>query len=166
MGIDSGLYNTLLVLHILFAIAGFGGVMLNGLYGMQAKARKGREGLAVMESTMKVTEVSQKFIYGVFVLGILLMVVSDGSWKFDQLWLTLSVLLYAVAMGLSHGVMKKNTTRMRDLMAELADGPPPAGGPPLQAAELAQRGKAVGITGGILNLIIVAILALMVWKPL
>ncbi|HEX9970224.1 MAG TPA: DUF2269 family protein, partial [Acidimicrobiales bacterium] len=91
---------------------------------------------------------------------------SEESWKFDQLWLTLSVLLYAVAMGLSHGVMKKNTKRMRDLMAELVDGPPPVGGPPPQAAELAQRGKTVGITGGILNLIIVAILALMVWKPL
>jgi uncharacterized membrane protein len=166
LGIDSGLYKFLLVLHILFAIVGFGGVMLNGIHGMQAKKRKGREGLAIMDSTIAVSGVAQKFVYGVFVLGILLIVASDDAWKFSHLWLSASMGLYILAMGLSHGVLQKNVKHMRALMAEMAEGPPPAGGPPPQVAELERRGKTVGMASMVLDLFLVAILALMIWKPL
>ena len=166
MGIDSGLYKSLLALHILFAIVGFGGVMLNGIHGMQAKKRKGREGLAIMDSTIAVSGVAQKFVYGVFLLGILLIVASDDAWKFSHLWISAAMGLYIVAVGLSHGVLQKNVKRMRALMAERAEGPPPAGGPPPQVAELERRGKTVGIASMVLDLFLVAILALMIWKPL
>ena len=33
MGINSGIYKLVLVLHILTAIVGFGAVLLNGIYG-------------------------------------------------------------------------------------------------------------------------------------
>ena len=166
MGVESGIYKALLVLHILMAIVGFGGVLLNGLHGMQAKKRKGREGLAIIESTIAVSKVAQNFIYAVFVSGVLLVIVSDDTWKFSHLWLSLSMGLYIVAMGISHGVVQKNVKRMRDLMAELADGPPPAGGPPPQVAEMERRGKTVGMASMALDVILVTILALMVWKPL
>ncbi|HVF74172.1 MAG TPA: DUF2269 family protein [Acidimicrobiales bacterium] len=166
MGVESGIYKVLLVLHILSAIIGFGGVMLNGLYGAQAKKRKGTEGLAVLESTIGVSKVAQKFIYAVFVFGLLLIVTSDETWKFSQLWLSASMGLYIVAVGISHAVVAKNVGRMRDLMAEMAAGPPPAGGPPPQAAEMERRGKTVAAASMVLDVILVTILVLMVWKPL
>ncbi len=54
-------------------------------------------------------------------------------------------------------------------MAELAAGTPPsggqAGGPPPQVAELQTRGLRVAAIGGALNVILVIILVLMIWKP-
>jgi len=166
VGVESGIYKFLLVLHILSAIVGFGGVILNGLHGAQAKKRKGTEGLAIIESTIGVSNVAQKFIYAVFVLGILLIITSDETWKFSQVWLSASMGLYIVAVGISHGVVSKNVHRMRDLMAEMAGGPPPVGGPPPQAAEMEQRGKKVAGASMVLDVILVTILALMIWKPL
>ena len=57
------------------------------------------------------------------------------------------------------------------LMRELVDaGPPPAGGaapagPPPQAVELAALGQRVGVTGAFLDIMVIVILVLMVWKP-
>lgn len=154
MGVESGIYKLFLVLHILSAIVGFGGVMLNGIHGAQAKKRPGAEAVAIIDSTLAVGKVAQAAIYGVFVFGILLVVTSDDAWKFSHLWLSLSMGLYIVAVGLSHGVMAKNVRRMRELMAS-------GGGP-----EMASVGKRIGMVGGVLNLMVVAILALMIWKPL
>jgi len=171
VGIDSGIYKTLLVLHILAAIVGFGGVMLNALYGNEVRKRRGAEGLAIMDANMFVSlKVAQNAIYLVFVFGILLVVTSDDVWSFGDLWVSLSMGLYVIALGLSHGLMQPTLKRMRALMAELVDmGPPPpqgaTGGPPPQAVELEQRGKTVAAVGTVLNLMVVVILALMIWKP-
>lgn len=170
MGVDSGIYKSIEVLHILAAIVGFGSVMLNGIHGAQAKKRKGTEGLAIIDSTLAVGAVAQNVIYAVFVLGIVLVLVSDGTREFSHLWISASMGLFIVAVGISHGVLQKNVKRMRTLMAELAaGGAPPAGapaGPPPQVAELEQRGKTVAMSSMLLDLILVTILALMVWKPL
>lgn len=166
MGVDSGIYKLLLVLHILAAIVGFGGVMLNGIHGAQAKKRRGAEGLAITDSSIVAGEVAQKFIYLVFVLGVALVLTSDDTWKFGQLWVGLSMGLYVIAVGVSHGVLMPNIHRMRALMAELVDAAPAPGGPPPQVAELEQRGKTVAAVSAVLNLVVVAILFLMVWKPL
>lgn len=171
MGIDSGIYKALLVLHILAAIVGFGGVMLNGVYGLQAKKRRGPEGLAIAEANYFVsTKAAEPAIYLVFVFGVLLVLTSDDVWSFGDLWVSLAMGLYVVAIGLSHGVMIPTVRRMNALMAELVDMGPPSpqgatGGPPPQALELEQRGKTVGMVGAVLNLVVVVILALMIWKP-
>jgi uncharacterized membrane protein len=168
--INSGTYKLVLVLHILAAIVGFGGVFLNALYGQQAKARRGREGLAIAESNFLVSSVAEFFIYGVLVFGILLVLLSDEVWTFGQFWIWASIVLYVVGLGLAHGVLRPNVRRMNVLMAELAEtGSPPVGespgGPPPQATELEQRGQRVGLAGTTLNVLVVLILFLMIWKP-
>ena len=166
MGIDSGIYKALLVLHILSAIVGFGSVFLNGIHGAQAKKRQGPEGLAITDSAIAVGNVAEKVIYLVFVFGVALVLVSDDTWKFSHLWVGLSMGLYVLAIGLSHGVLMPNIHRMRALMAELVSATPAPGGPPPQVAELEQRGKTVALVSTFLNLMLVAILSLMIWKPL
>jgi predicted integral membrane protein DUF2269 len=165
-----GLYKFLLVLHILCAIVGFGAVFLNALYGQQIRKHGGREGLAIYEANFFVSGVGQFFIYAVFVFGFLLVLVSDDAWKFDQTWVWLSMALYIVALGVSHGVLLPAVRRMGVLMRELtAAGPLPAGaapgGPPPQAAELGALGQRVGAAGAFLDITLIVILALMVWKP-
>ncbi len=167
-GAGSGLYKLVLVLHLLCAIVGFGSVMLAGVFASKAQARGGREGLAVTEVLVDVAEHwSEWFIYAVPILGILLILLSDDAWKFSQAWISVSFLLYIVGLGVSHGVHFPNLRRMNALAAELlAGGPSAAGqGPPPQVAELEARGKKAAAVGMFLNLLVVAILFLMVWKP-
>src|SRR5262249_1490830 len=60
---NSGLYKTLLVLHILTAIVGLGAVMLNGIYASQAAKRGGPARRAVSEANFFVSSIGEYFIY-------------------------------------------------------------------------------------------------------
>ena len=167
--IDGGFYKFVLVLHIFCAIVGFGAVFLNGVYGAQIKARmqsgKVAEAVGIYEANFFVTKIGQYFIYAVFLLGLAVLGLSDSVWKFSQTWVWLSIVIYVVALGLSHGVLLPAVKRMGVLMHEMAAGPPPVGGPPPQAAEMATIGQKLGVVGPILDLAMIAILFLMVFKP-
>jgi hypothetical protein len=184
--IDSDGYKIVLTLHILTVVVGIGAVMLNGVYGAQAKARKGPEGLAIAEANFKVSMLAEKVIYLIPLFGIGLVFMSKTGgvqvYDWDQTWIWLSIVLYIVALGVSHGVVVPTAKRMQVLMTELnamgpppgaggpggpaAGGPPPgAGGPPPQVAELEALGKRIGAGGMTLNLLTVVLIALMVFKP-
>ena len=173
-------YNVVLLLHILTAIVGFGAVFLNALYGRAAERRKGVEGLAIAEVNYDVSLMAGYFIYAVPVFGILLVLMSDtGSgeraYEFSQAWISASFVLYIVGLGVSHGVLRPNMKAMHALMRELvamppasSAGPPATGagaGRPPQVDEIERRGRTVGVAGAVLNLILIIILYLMVWKP-
>lgn len=161
--------DLLLFLHILCAIVGFGAVTLNGLYGVESRKRPGPGGLAVMEANFRVSKVGEYFIYAVFVFGILLVVGGPSpSDTFAEPWLSTAMLLYIIGIGISHGVMIPTERKMIGLAREMVEaGPPPEGaaGPPPQAAQMEALGKRLGTFGPILNVLLVVILALMVFKP-
>jgi uncharacterized membrane protein len=164
-GVNSTGYEIVLVLHLLSVIIGLGAVFLNALYGAQAKARRGPEGLAIVQANFKVTEIAQYFIYAIPIFGIALVFMSDDVIDFSDTWIWLSLVLYIVALGLSHGVLMPAVRRMQVLMGEMIAAGPPAAGPPPQAAEMEQLGKRVAPVGATLNLLVVVIVALMVFKP-
>lgn len=172
--IGSDGYKLMAILHILATVVGIGAVFLNGVYGAQAKARKGPEGLAIAEANLRVTLIAEWLIYTIPITGIILVLMSDDVIEFDQTWIWLSIVLYVVALGISHGVAIPTAKRMQVLMRELnAMGPPPGaggpggapGGPPPQVAALAALGKKIGAAGAALNLLTVVLIVLMVWKP-
>lgn len=161
-------YRVVLLLHILTAIIGFGAVFLNTLYGRAAERRKGAEGLAIAETNYDVSQTAGYFIYAVPVFGILLLLMSDDLYKFSQAWISASFLLYIIGLGLSHGLLRPNVKKMHALMRELVAGAPAAGaagGRPPQVDEIEQRARTVGATSAALNLLLVVILYLMIWKP-
>ena len=162
-------YNLVLALHILCAIVGFGAVFLNGVYGQQMKTRmqsgKISEAIGIFEANLFVSRIGEYFIYAVFLLGLAVLGLSDSVFKFSQTWMWLSIVIYIVAIGLSHGVLMPAVKRMGLLMHEMAAGPPPVGGPPPQAAEMASIGQKLGVVGPILDLSMIAVLFLMVYKP-
>jgi uncharacterized membrane protein len=168
VGLNSGIYKFLLLLHLIAVVVGFGGVMLNGVYAARAKRAGGREGVAIAEANTFVSDkVAELFIYAVPILGILLIVTSDEVWKFDQKWISFSFLLYIIGIALSHAVLRPTVKKLNTLTAQLAAaGPmPSAGGPPPEVAEVEALGKRAGAVGAVLNVIVVVVLALMVWKP-
>ncbi|MBV8691779.1 MAG: DUF2269 family protein [Actinobacteria bacterium] len=167
---NSGLYKLLLLCHLLTVIVGFGSVVLNGVYGAESKNRQGPTGLAVLQANKRVSLLAEKLIYLVPVFGILLVLDSDKALKFSQTWIWLSLVLYVVGIGVSHGVMIPAVNKMEAAAEELnAMGPPPQGaspsGPPPQVAVMEELGKRLAAGGMFLNLLLVVIVALMVWKP-
>jgi uncharacterized membrane protein len=174
---DSGVYKLLVTLHILTAIIGFGAVFLNGLYGQQANARPGPEGLAIMQSNVLVSRVAEYFIYAVAVTGVIMVYLSpDDRYTWGDLFVWLSLALYALGIGISHGLLQPNVRRMVALATELTamgpppTQPPPAGtappSPPTQVMEMERRAQMIRLADVALKVILVAILLLMVWKPL
>lgn len=163
-GVGSDLYNVVLLLHILAAIVGFGGVILNGLYAAEGQKRPGPGGLAIAEANYKVSvSVAEKFIYAVPLLGIALVLL--GEWSWGDTWVWLSLVVYVLALGLSHSMVIPNARRINGLLAEMVSAGPPAGGPPPQVAQIAALGKRIGAASMVLDLALVAILVLMIWKP-
>ena len=159
---NSGLYKTLLVLHILVAIVGLGAVMLNGLYAAQAQKRPGPAGRrAVFEANFFVTTIAEYFIYTIPIFGILLLVSSDKLWKFSQTWVWLALVVYFVAIGISHGVMKPGTKKVLALMRETEETRRRIPG----RRQLEAVGKRLAAGGAALNIIVVVPLVLMIWKP-
>jgi hypothetical protein len=167
-GTDDSLYGFLLLLHIVCAIVGFGAVVLNGLYGAESAKRPGPGGLAIGQANLAVSKVGEYFIYAVFVFGILLVLTANDNVSFSDTWVWLSILLIVVGIGFSHGFQQPNARRMVGLAEELVNaGPPPEGaqGPPPQVAEMEATGKKLAGGGTFLNLILLAILYLMIFKP-
>lgn len=156
------------MLHILSIIIGFGGVMLNGIYGAEAKKRKGPGGAAIGEANLAVTKIAEKVIITIPLWGIGLVLMSDGVWEFSQAWVIIALVLFVLVMGFATGVQLKNQKRMVGLAGELATaGPPPAGasGPPPQVAEMEALEKKLGMGGAFLSLMVVVLIYLMVFKP-
>ena len=162
---NSDAYNIVKILHILCAIIGFGGITLNGVYGAQIRARRGGEAAAIGHAVYRVSTVAEYFIYAVFLLGLALVGLGNNAFDFGQTWIWLSMVLFAVGLGLSHGALRPRVRRMNTLMDELAAVPASAGGPPPQAAQLETVGKQVAVTEAVLDVLLVVILVFMVFKP-
>lgn len=157
MGVDTVLYKLALVLHLLTVIVGFGGMFIAGFYGNEARSRPGAEGLAVAETTLKVTGMAPTMaVYTVPILGILLILLSDDTWKFSEAWISLSLLLYIVLVALAVTVQ---VPAIRKMVAVRQGA---AGAQPLQ---MRAEEKKVAAVSGIVNLLWVVVLFLMVFKP-
>lgn len=168
VGSQETVYGVVLLLHILAAIAGFGGVFWNGLYAQQAQQRPGPAGVAINQAVFAVSKTAEIAIYLVFVFGIILVLLADEPVGWGDPWVSISMLLYIVGLGISHGVLFPSVRKANALAEELArtEGPPPgAQGPPPQVVELEALGKKIGTADVVLKLLLVAILFLMIWKP-
>jgi hypothetical protein len=160
-----GLYQAILILHILAVIFGFGPLVLAGLYDTQASKRGRSHAAAVGEVQFAVTKVAEKLVYLVFILGAVL-VLADGGAEFDHFWVVTAMFSFVIALGVSHGMLIPNERRLNVLRRELADlDGQELDGPPEQAVELADRTKRAAAMGTVLDLILVFIVYLMVVKP-
>ncbi len=195
MGVSGDLYRSILVVHLLCAIGGFGAVVFNGLYGLEGRRRGSREALVIAEANHVVGRWARRLILATFASGIALVLMSKGAWSFTQLWVWLSTVLFLMAFALAEAVVAPAERSMRSLLGEMsvsagggcggcggcggsgesgADqetgraGTAVATSPETAretAAELALLARKMGTAGGVLDLALVAIVALMVFKP-
>jgi hypothetical protein len=166
VGIGGTWFNVVKVLHILSAFVGFGAVLLNGVYASQARKRPPAEGLAILEANSFVTfKISKYAIYLTFLLGFGVVGMSDGGFKFSDLWLTISIVVFALALLVSELLLGPRVKKLLALQREIVEGPPPVGGPPPQVAEMQKLGGQVGGLSGYLHLSFLVILIMMVFQP-
>lgn len=157
MGTNSGIYKLLLVLHLLAVTVGLGTVFLNGVYNARARRFGGERGTAVTVANEEVSKIAEYAIYAIPVFGILMVLTSDDAIQFGDTWIWLSLLIYVIAIGISHAVLIPGHRRYNQL-AESEGGP--SAGEEAQGLE-----KRMAAAGGTLNVLVVVLIALMVWKP-
>lgn len=161
--VDGDAYNIVKVLHILCAIIGFGSVFLASFYYQQARARRGTEGIAIIESYRLVGKIATYFMVAVLLLGIALVLMSDDAIGFGDTWILLSIVFLVAAMGMAGALLEPREKRALDLQREIETLGDAAAAP--QTAELVRLDKQMTIMGHALNAVVVLILVFMVFKP-
>ena len=156
--VGSGGYDLLLSLHVLSVIVGFGGVMLNGVYLARAVQVGGREGLAVSRANAEVTRVCEFVMYTIPVWGIVLVIASGkvrgGKFLYDfgKPWVGAGFVIYIVIVGLHHGLLRPTHRRITEALTK---------GTRPDASVLSRA----SVAGALTDLLVVAAVALMIWKP-
>jgi hypothetical protein len=162
-GITEGPYRVVLLLHILCAIVGLGGVILNGVYATSSRKVIGNGALALVRANTTATKIAEFFIYAVPILGFGLIGMSDDAWGFDQTWIWLSTVMFAIALAISIGLLMPSARQYENVVARIETaGTAPT--PEIEAMldSILKKQAALGST---LHVITVVILYLMIWKP-
>lgn len=154
------MYELWLFLHLLGAIVAFGFGFYAPIFGMAAAAEP-QHGNWFMRAAKRISNiVIVPFAISMFITGTLLVTTTTGGMRrFEELWLAVSLVLYVIALLILFLLQRPALDRVIALTA----GPPGPGGLP---AELGEHVRKMQIYGMILLALTIAIVALMVWKPL
>jgi hypothetical protein len=160
MNDPSTVYQIVLLLHIAAAIVGFGGVIAHGAYNARAFAGTAAEAGVLLRTTQMVTNLAHYGIYGVFVLGIALVAVSEGDVEFSEAWISASFLVWFLMVGVAHGLVKPTVRGLLDTSQELAPDAVMTDDP-----GVVSLAKKLALGEGLTQLLLVIALALMIWQP-
>ena len=127
-----------------------------------AKKRPAAEGSAIVDANYTVSMIAEKFIYALFVTGVIAVLVSKDAVQFETTWVWLSTVLYVAAIGISHAVTLPAARSTKQLLAEVAADPAKGAehGP-----ELGRLDKRLAASSSALHLLAAVIVVLMVFKP-
>ena len=148
---------TVVVLHVLSAVVGFGAIFLTGVYAGLARRRVSE---AVRRYFRRGTNRAARGVYLVPVLGVVLVETSHGVDRYAQLWVWVSVLLWVLAVGLAQAVVWPGERRIQQLVTES----PPTGIGHRQG-ELDRSCRRVERAALAIDLAFVATLVLMLARP-
>ena len=136
-------------------------------FALDAARRKGDAAAAgVLAAYGQVSAVAEALVYGTLLFGIAAVVADHSNPSFHKPWLPVAVGIYVVMVGVLHGMVRPSERRYRATLLDLAQAPAvaPPGRPP-QLAELDRLYRRLSGGMGIFNLLLVAVLYLMVFRP-
>ena len=157
LAFNTALFNFLLFLHILAAIAAFGPtfifplIMGMGRRDPQHMAFAARVVHTISDRVTKIAAIATG------ILGVLLILAAELSLK-DNSWLLVAILIYAILIIFAVIVQSPNSAKMVDLLTAATPGEPPS-------VEIADLAKRLQMSGTALGVAVLAILLLMVFKP-
>jgi uncharacterized membrane protein len=159
MNDPSVIYQIILLLHIVAAIVGFGGVIAQGTYNAKAFAANAGDASVILRTTRAVTDLAHYGIYAVFVLGIILISLSGGDISFGDPWISASFAIWFALVGVAHGMVKPSVKALEaragslDSAMQLSEDP-----------EATSVAKKLAIGEGLTQLLLVASLVCMIWQ--
>ena len=153
------LSDTLIALHVSGAFLFLGGGVLAAAFNVAALRSERPSEIALFYGLTRIAVVMIAF-GALLTLVVGFWLVSDQDFSFSELWLVLSLILWVLAVwaGQMGGMRDRKT---RELAEELAAGSNVAT-PELRARMRDPRALALSYGSG---LMLVAVLALMIWKP-
>lgn len=156
MPLSFTMYQFSLGLHAVFAISFLGVAGANAVIGPLSRQNP-QHGLFALRVSHKIylTAVLPGLV-GIFVTGLYLMI--DGDWSFGDLWLTISLILFALMTGLSLFVLHPaNVAAIKELEAQQEPGPP--------SERFLAAVKKLGAIGPFMGIMMIIIAFLMAAKP-
>lgn len=156
----SVIYQIVLVLHIASAIVGFGGVIAHSTYNARAFGGTAGDARVLLNTTQTVTNLAYNAIYGVFLLGIALVALSEGGISFGAPWVSASFVVWIAMVGIIHGMVRPAVRSLK----EKADGMD-AEGRMAEDPEVLASAKKLALGDGLTQLLLVVALILMIWQP-
>ncbi len=158
----TAMFDLWLFLHILGAIAAFGFGFYAPIFG-SAITREAQYSDWYLRTFKRVSNgVIVPVAISMLITGTLLVMESGGMRRFEQLWLTLSLVLYVIALLVIFLAQRPTLNRTIALTAQPAQQPAGSVG---TSANLAPNVKKLQLYAMILLVLSIAIVALMVWKP-
>jgi Na+-transporting methylmalonyl-CoA/oxaloacetate decarboxylase gamma subunit len=165
-GNDGVAFNLLVLLHIVCAVGGFGALIYRG-WVLDLARRKGAPAAAgVLSVYGQVSQVAEVLIYGLLIFGVAAIAVNGNHTLFRKPWVVAAFIVYVGMLAILHAIVRPAERRYRRAMLELAQTPAMA--PPARPPQLAQMDRLysrVAIGMGIFNVLLLAALYLMVFKP-
>ncbi len=152
-------YHWLLFLHVTGAFMVLGGAVMAGIFNVSALRRERPSEIAVLFRLTRFA-VTSMTVGMVVALGFGLWLVSDADYGWGETWIVLALVLWvaANALGGIGGGRDKRTRELAEQLAAQGDAPSPE----LRARLRDPVSLALSWGSGI---VVVAILALMIWKP-
>lgn len=144
--IDSGLYKTVLILHIVSVLVAFAPAVIHPIMSAQYKG----DGESQMRRFVELALLNGRRIYvpalvAIGGFGIALVLLSDDYAAFDQTWISLALLVWLAICGVVTAVIMPGERKV--------------------AAGVLEAEKQIVIGGQVTTLLLVVMLYLMVFKP-
>ncbi len=158
-------FKVVVVLHILCVMGGFGAVAYNALYMSLAQRRPGGGTGAIIEVNAQVSGFAEMLIYAALLFGVGAVTLSHSSIKFSDAWVSAAFAVYLVDVGILHGWIKRHQRQYAAVVRRLETPGAEAAAMSADVAKMKSLEKRVGFGWGAFNLLVVAAVYLMVFKP-
>ena len=159
-------FKLALWVHVLSAVAGYGSLVLEGVYVSQTRRARGSEAHAVAQAHYAASgKVAEGFLYIVPIFGILAVLLSDGRFSFAQGWISASFVVYLATLGVLHGVTKPARKASLVLFGELAGVAGRETDVTNIRSQLTRLGKRQALGAMVFNLLTALALFVMVFQP-
>ncbi len=158
-------FKVLVFLHLVCVIGGFGAVAYNALYMNLAQRRAGGGTGAILEVNGLVSGLAELLIYAALLFGVGAVTASNSVIKFSDAWVSAAFAIYLVDLGILHGWIKRHQRSYAEIVKRLENPGDEPADREADVGRLLNLEKRVGFGWGAFNLLVVAAIYLMVFKP-
>ncbi|MDH3293712.1 MAG: hypothetical protein OER95_05270 [Acidimicrobiia bacterium] len=167
MGTTAIIYRIIVLGHLAAVIVGFGGLIAHGALHAKAVQSDAVAAAPLLRSAIDISRIAEYGIYATLALGIILVSLSDDVYGYGEVWISASFLVWFGVVGATRGLVRPGRRRLFELADSITQSAAALGPMArLQDHELAKPlVLKLAVGEALTQLLMVAGLVLMVWKP-